>query len=106
MSLNTYSELKKRFVRNYLDVIVLQMFLIEPLWGYRIMSLIREKYNIKIGPPVIYPLLESLQREGLIEFNKNSVGGKKRKIYNITSEGVEKVKKHAAIFKEFLDSSL
>lgn len=106
MSLNTYTELRKKFIRNYLDFIVLQMLINEPLWGYKIMSLMRAKYDIKIGPSVIYPLLDSLQEKELIKFKERDAGNRKRKIYIVTSHGIEKVKNHSAVLREFLGSSL
>jgi len=104
MSEDTHNELRRRFVRSFLDLIVLRMLLDEPLWGYRIMSRMMEAYSIKVGPPVIYPLLESLESEGLLECNEIYEGKRKRKVYNTTPLGVEKIKQLADVLGEFSGS--
>ena len=101
MSENTHSELRRRFVRSFLDLVVLRMLLDEPFWGYRIMSKMKEAYGIKVGPPVIYPLLESLESEGLLECNEIYDGKRKRKVYNTTALGVEKIKQFTDVLGEF-----
>lgn len=104
MSENAHSELRRRFVRSFLDLIVLRMLLDEPLWGYRIMFKMMEAYGIKVGPPVIYPLLESLESEGLLKCNEIYEGKRKRKVYHTTSLGVKKIKQFVDVLGEFSDS--
>ncbi|MHA1287690.1 MAG: PadR family transcriptional regulator [Candidatus Thorarchaeota archaeon] len=89
---------EKRFVRSFLDVTILSMLLEKSLWGYRMMTLLKEKYNVKVGPPVIYPLLDSMEKNGLITSWETKQSNRVRKMYDITDEGKEYMKK----FSEFL----
>lgn len=73
----------------------------EPLWGYRLMTKIKEDHDVKVGPPVIYPLLDSLEAHGLVEAKETYEGKRKRKIYNITQEGIERIKHYRSILLEF-----
>ena len=91
-------------MRSFLDLTVMHMLLDEPLWGYRIMSKMMETYSIKVGPPVIYPLLKSLESEGLLECNEIYEGKRKRKVYNTTPFGVEKIKQFSDVLGEFSGS--
>ena len=73
----------------------------EPLWGYKLMTRLRDDYGVKVGPPVIYPLLDSLEAEGLVEVDETHEGKRKRKIYNITKNGMERVEHYRGILLEF-----
>lgn len=105
MSEDDYGELRNRFVRGFLDLIVLRMLMDKPLWGYRIMSELKDEYGIKVGPSVIYPLLDTLESDGLVECNEIYEGKRKRKVYNTTSKGVEKVKQLVTVLGEYTVSA-
>ena len=64
----------------------------EPLWGYRMMTVLKDTYGVKVGPPTIYPLLDSMEERGLIEGEEAQVGKRKRKMYRTTEKGTELVK--------------
>ncbi len=101
MSEDANRELRKRFVRSFLDLTVLRMLVDEPLWGYRLMTMIKEDHDVKVGPPVIYPLLDSLEADGLVEAKETYEGKRKRKIYNVTQKGLARVKHYRSILLEF-----
>ena len=77
------------------------MLVDEPLWGYRLMTKIKEDHDVKVGPPVIYPLLDSLEVGGFVEARETYEGKRKRKIYNVTQEGMERVNHYISILLEF-----
>ena len=84
---------EKRFVRNFLDITLLSMLTKESLWGYKMMALLKEKYNVKVGPPVIYPLLDIMEKNGLIISWETKISNRIRKMYVITDEGQKYLKK-------------
>jgi DNA-binding PadR family transcriptional regulator len=55
----------------------------EPTHGYGIMEIIYKQYDVLLSPGTLYPLLYSLEREGLISIEK--VG--RRKNYRLTTLG-------------------
>ncbi|UCG37611.1 MAG: PadR family transcriptional regulator [Candidatus Bathyarchaeota archaeon] len=61
----------------------------EPMWGYRIIKLAELEYGVKIGHGTVYPLLNDLEKRGLLRSRKESKKGRLRKIYKITSKGLE-----------------
>lgn len=95
-------DLRRRLYRSFLDIFLLRLIAEEPLWGYRLMEVLRERYNIRVGPPVLYPLLASLERRGMIESHEVPVGGRRRRIYHITSSGVEYTRCFEEIVREAL----
>lgn len=84
--------LRTRFARSFLDAVILHMLASEPLWGYRMMTMLRDNYGVKAGPPVIYPLLDSMEAEGLIEGSEAYTGKRRRKMYSATQKGSEYLK--------------
>lgn len=95
-------ELRRRFIRSFLDVMILHMLSSEPLWGYRMMNMLKEKFGIKVGPPVIYPLLDSMETDGLIEKEVVYEGRRRRNMYSATSKGIETVRCLEKILADFV----
>ena len=93
---------EKRFVRNFLDATILSMIIDESLWGYRLMTLLKERYQVKVGPPVIYPLLDSMEKNGLITSWETKKSNRIRKMYDITEEGREYLKKFGTFLAELI----
>ena len=95
------AELRTRLVRGFLDVTVMKMLLEEPLWGYKMMGLLRDRYGVKVSPPVIYPLLDSMEADGLILAEEVYSGKRKRKVYKVLPKGETMLKNMDRILKDF-----
>lgn len=98
-------EIEKRFAKDFLDIFVLRLIRGKPRWGYELITEIRNRYRIKIGQSTIYPLLKSLENSGLIWGRWESYGKKKRKVYEITPEGIELIDSYNDYLKEQLQTS-
>ena len=83
------NELRTRFSRSFLDAVVLRMLVREPLWGYKMMTMLKEELGVTVGPPVIYPLLDSMEKDGLIEGRDAFTGKRRRMTYSPTQKGIE-----------------
>lgn len=97
------SELGKRFSRSFLDLLILRMLSEERLWGYRIMSLLRSRHEIRVGPPVIYPLLDSMEDKGLVKSEDVYEGKRRRRVYQVTSEGLGLIECFKAIVSDLFE---
>jgi len=95
------AELRTRFVRGFLDVTIMKMLLEEPLWGYKMMGVLRDRYGVKVGPPVIYPLLDSMEADRLILAEEVYSGKRKRKVYKVLPKGETMLKNMDRILKDF-----
>ena len=95
------AELRTRFVRGFLDVTIIMMLQEEPLWGYKMMGVLKDRYGVKVGPPVIYPLLDSMEADGLILAEEVYSGKRKRKVYRVLPKGETMLKNLDRIIKEF-----
>jgi len=95
------AELQTRFVRGFLDITIMKMLHEEPLWGYKMMGVLKDRYGVKVGPAVIYPLLDSMEADGLIVAEEVYSGKRKRKVYKVLPQGETMLKNMDLILKDF-----
>ncbi|SDJ80202.1 PadR family transcriptional regulator [Salimicrobium halophilum] len=60
----------------------------EPIYGAFMMEEL-ESHGYTVSPGTLYPTLNALHEEGLLEKYEQTVGGKVRKYYTITDKGIE-----------------
>jgi PadR family transcriptional regulator PadR len=80
----------EKFKRSYLAVIILQLLQREPMYGYQICKVAKErsKGRLEIQEGTLYPLLRGLEEHQFIKgYWQESPHGPKRKYYELTSEG-------------------
>jgi PadR family transcriptional regulator PadR len=58
----------------------------ESIFGLAMMEELAH-HGYRIGPGTLYPLLHGLERGGLLKSSLKTVGGRKRRVYKITSDG-------------------
>jgi len=95
-------EIKRRFAKSFLDILVLRLIRVKPRWGYELIAKIGNRHRIKIGQSTVYPLLKSLENNGLIKGTWESHGKKKRKVYEITPDGMEVIDSYRDCLREQL----
>jgi len=82
-------EIVQRTFRNFLDLMVLKLVRVEPMWGYKIIKHVENLYGIKLRHGALYPLLNRLEKNGSLRSIKEVKRGRVRKIYEITSKGIQ-----------------
>jgi PadR family transcriptional regulator PadR len=95
-----FREFIDRIVKANRDVIVLSVIAETPMCGYDLIKEIFERYNVFLSQGTIYPILYSLEEEGILraEYGK---GNMRTKIYSITSQGRHIVDKK---FDDFINA--
>ncbi len=78
-------QLRRRTIRNFMDIIILAMLRRTPMSGYDVITSIFSRFNFLPSSGSVYSLLYALEREGLIEGGWN---GRKR-VYTLTQKGEE-----------------
>jgi len=81
------AELERRFVKDFLDILILQLVETQPTWGYKIIKKTEEKHGVKLRHGALYPMLNNLEAKGFMTSKKELEKGRVRKIYGITPEG-------------------
>ena len=93
-------ELVQRITRNLLDIQILRLIQTQPMWGYMIKKQAETKFGVKIRHGALYPLLNTLEKEGFVTGQKQQHGGRTRKVYTITRKGEEYVRTYNSILEE------
>jgi DNA-binding PadR family transcriptional regulator len=60
----------------------------EPIFGVEMMEELR-RHGYSVGPGTLYPLLHHLEHVGYLTAHTEIIGGKQRKYYRATPEGVK-----------------
>jgi len=82
------SQIRRRLVKNFMDVIILSELKGTPLSGYDVMTLIYRRFRILLGSGSVYSLLYSMERKGLIRGDWNE----RRRLYTLTQKGEKAIK--------------
>jgi PadR family transcriptional regulator, regulatory protein PadR len=64
----------------------------EPIFGLAMMEELA-LHGYRIGPGTLYPLLHGLEHGGLLKSSLKPVGGRRRRVYKITSVGTKALEK-------------
>jgi len=97
-------EVKQRFARVFLDVLILKLVQIEPMWGYRIIKETKKMFRVKLRHSALYPLLHSLEVKGFLRSRREVKDGRVRKVYEITSKGIQFIDFYHDFLKEQLQT--
>jgi len=92
-TLNTDS-LVVDFSRFYILTILYE----DPQHGYRILSTFKERTGKVMSPSLVYPFLRQLEKKGYVTHSLKTVGAKKKKVFELTKEGLELCR---LLFKRF-----
>lgn len=79
---------------------VLKLVRADPMWGYKMIKIVEEKYEIKLRHGALYPLLNNLERKGFLRSKKETKKGRVRKIYEITSKGIQLIDAYNEFLRE------
>jgi PadR family transcriptional regulator PadR len=80
-------QIKRRFVKNFLDILILRLVEAKPTWGYDIIKETESIYKVKLRHGALYPMLKKLEAKGFVKSRKELQKGRVRKIYQITMKG-------------------
>ena len=75
----------EKYVKTFLDMVILAMLNGKATYGYKIISVIHTEFGILLSPASLYPRLHLLENNKLIESN---LGGGKT-VYCLTPKGKE-----------------
>jgi len=98
-------ELVQRIIKNLLDIQLLRMVQAQPLWGYMIKKKVEKNFQIKLRHGALYPMLNNLEQKGFLTSQKQTRGGRVRKVYTITKDGKEHLQSYYDILKEQIEGT-
>jgi len=93
-------ELVQRITRNLLDIQILRLVRVQPMWGYMIKKQAETRFDVKLRHGALYPLLNKLEAQSFLTSERQSKGGRTRKVYTITEKGEQYVEAYNSILRE------
>jgi len=96
-------EIVQRITRNLLDIQILRLIRIQPMWGYKIKKQAETRFGVKLRHGALYPLLNTLEKKGFLTSQRQQQKGRTRKVYTITKKGREYTETYESVLKEQLE---
>ncbi|MFQ6073625.1 MAG: PadR family transcriptional regulator [Candidatus Bathyarchaeia archaeon] len=87
-SMNIVENLRRRAIKNFMDILVLTEIKKRSLSGYDVIAQIHRKFGILVSSGTVYSLLYSLERDGLIRGEWNQ----RKRVYKLTEKGEQNIK--------------
>jgi PadR family transcriptional regulator PadR len=98
-------QIKRRFSKSFLDVLILKLIAAGPTWGYNIIKKTETEYGVRLRHGALYPTLNDLEQKGLVKSRRELQKGRGRKVYEITSSGSQFLEVYYAFIKGHLASA-
>jgi DNA-binding PadR family transcriptional regulator len=97
---NFRKEIVQRITKNLLDIQLLRLIQMQPMWGYKIKKQVEAKFDVRLRHGALYPLLNAMEQKGFLTSQKQQQGGRTRKVYTITKNGKAYIQTYRGILKE------
>ncbi len=95
----------ERYVKEYLDMVVLALIAGKPMCGTDILDIVHRNFNVLLSPGTVYPLLHRLKKEGLLECECSI----KKKVYKPargSEANIQRILDEHSLANEFLNDFL
>ena len=81
------------FLNGVPELLLLSLLSRRPMYGYQLVQAIHASTNgtLEFGEGCIYPVLHRLEAEGMLGSKRETVAGRSRVIYRVTSKGSKKL---------------
>jgi DNA-binding PadR family transcriptional regulator len=95
--------MKPDALRGHLDALILAVLEPGPLHGYAIMEALQRRSGGVLDLPTgtLYPALRRLDRAGYVRSEWSTVGGRERRTYQLTGDGVRVLRAERAEWRDF-----
>lgn len=97
---NLADQIKRRFSKSFLDILILQQIKAGPTWGYEIIKKTETQYQVKLRHGALYPMLNALESRGLVTSRRELQKGRARKVYEITESGNQQLEAYYNFMKQ------
>jgi DNA-binding PadR family transcriptional regulator len=90
-------------LRGNVDFLLLSALEAGPAHGYGLVEVLRERSEGAFDLPegTVYPSLYRLERKGLVGSSWETVDGRRRRVYRLTSKGTRELERQRSEWREF-----
>lgn len=93
-------------VSDFSRVYILTILHEGPVHGYEIISKFKKVIGKDVSPSLVYPFLKQLEQKKLVKYTLKPVGAKKKKVFELTEEGLEFSEQLFKRFSELISVAL
>ncbi|QBI19957.1 PadR family transcriptional regulator [Egibacter rhizosphaerae] len=95
--------MKADALRGHLDALIMAVLESEPLHGYAITEALRQRSGgaLELPTGTLYPALRRLERTGYLRSRWSTVGGRRRRTYELTDAGARALATERTAWREF-----
>ena len=95
--------MRPELLKGHLDALLLAAVEVEPRHGYAVIEALRDGSDGDLDLPTgtVYPALHRLERTGLIAGEWHTVGGRRRRAYQLTAAGHAALAQHRDTWERF-----
>ena len=95
--------MRPELLKGHLDALLLAVLEPGPQHGYAVIESLRagSAGTLDLPTGTVYPALHRLERAGLIDSGWETVGGRRRRSYQLTTAGRSALGEHRALWDEF-----
>lgn len=81
------------FLNGVPELLILSLLSRRPMYGYELVQAIRSSTGgaLAFGEGCVYPILHRLEADGLLNANRETVGGRSRVVYRVTAQGAKRL---------------
>jgi len=90
------------FLNGVPELLILSLLARQPMYGYELVQAIRRSTDgtLEFGEGCVYPILHRLESDGLLESQRETVGGRNRVVYRVTDKGAKRLTGSVASWKK------
>ncbi len=94
---------RKKRLKGYLALLILHVLSEKPMHGYALIKRLREETGHEgLSPGVVYPVLKTLLRKGLIGVRSEEKGRRLLRVYYVTEKGLEHLRERKSDVEDAL----
>lgn len=87
LKVKSLEKLRRRFIKNFLDVLILAELRNCSMSGYDVIRFIYEKFGVLVSSGTVYSRLYTLERSGWIK----SISTKRKRVYALSEESTQNI---------------
>jgi PadR family transcriptional regulator PadR len=94
------------FLNGVPELLILHLLSARPMYGYQLVQAIRLATNdaLAFGEGCVYPILHRLEADGLLSGRRETVGGRNRVVYRVTTKGAKRLQETVESWKRVVDA--
>ena len=94
------------FLNGVPELLILQLLAQKPMYGYELVSAIKQATGeaLAFGEGCVYPLLHRLEKEGSLVSRRETVGGRSRVVYRVSTRGKGKLQAATQRWREVVQA--